>query len=175
MLKNYHNILVEKEHSQLSNLLRDSNKCEIKISFQASYNKSSFLGYSETSPPMPFIFGPFSCYDKGPKISILVKEQEDVNHTVNIDNQLEKINLDFKIKNKEYFIYNDEILIFNRKLDKPVFANTILLGKGYMKRVWRGVIFYLKIIIDDTKTFEFNSSENIDQYFQLSTLTEFDS
>ena len=167
-IKNIFEFLIEKESSELSKQLVNAQAFEISIIMEPRYNSSSFEGFTENAPPMPFIIGPFACYDRGPEISILVKDSQGNDHMFDIENTLDAIELTLSL-NEEGIIEiscNNKSLL-TKKIDKPQYSNKVSLGVGYKKRFWKGIIKDLIVTLEGQNKIEITNESMVKKYFEI--------
>ena len=163
MVKDLFDLLIEKESRILTSKLKKAEEFEIFISIRPSYNEESFQDFSDMAPPMPFIIGPFACYDKGPQMTIQVKEDLDKNYLVNFENNLEVIDINFSYKKNQFCrIKINDAEVFDHKLHSLNFGTKISIGKGYKNRTWKGQVNNITIAVEGEDEISINDPNSPD-------------
>lgn len=123
----------------------------IHIAITPYYDERSFGGFSENSPPMPFVVGPWSCYDMGTNIVVEFKDESE-NKKFYLENKLETIQLKLTVNNlsNSFSIEQDGKSIHSGNfVSHQTARNSCIFGQGFRQRKWYGLIS--KICIESYK------------------------
>ncbi|MDA9263412.1 hypothetical protein N9P71_01005 [Saprospiraceae bacterium] len=150
------NKFIEKD-SILTRELHNLGSYRLKITLKSFYNRSSFETYGESSPPMPFIIGPFALLDLGNRYKVSVQQNGKSVDLIEFENTFTWLDLEFHYKKKSQEL---NILVDGKQICKQesqilkVYNEKISLGCGFYKRYWKGEIKSIELSNLETGTIQ---------------------